>query len=124
MVDLTPIVALLQSFGPWGWIAAAALLLIQMRRNGGKSPLTPSPNGPAVPGPVLPEIDDLLQRLRERLKQRFPNAAPFFATTGGGTATGGTLAEQYQGVVQAIEARRAELVTELRSLPGSKPAGD
>lgn len=117
MIDLTPIVAILQSLGPWGWGAAALLVMFQMRRNGGKSPV-PAPNSPTPAAPDVPGIvDDIVSRLLERIKNRFPNVAPLIAD---GPVEGAVnLADEHAKIVKAIASRKAALLGELHSLPGS-----
>lgn len=121
-LDLTPFLPLLKQLGPWGWVAAAAIWFIQQRRG---KPANPAlPNAPLDPlGPLLPNldpVDDVVNKLRERLKNRFPNLPiQSFAGEISPANHPSVLVAQRAELERQIERRREELAAQIQAL-GSK----
>ncbi len=112
-LDLTPFLPLLKQLGPWGWVAAGVIWFIQFRRQKSPSPVPTDPNAPA---PVDP-FDDLLDRVRDRLKNRFPNL-PLGDVAEGSHPT--VLMAQRDELERQIERRREELAAQIQALGGKR----
>jgi hypothetical protein len=107
--DLTPFYPLLKALGPWGWLAAGVLWFIQFRRT--QSPNVPSPNTPSPADPM----DDLMTRLRDRLKNVFPNL-PFGAMADADPSQARVLVAQRDELNQKIDRKREELTAQIQAL--------